>query len=273
MATTMNRRGMTLVELLVAMVATTVVMAAVYQILVTNQRVYTVQREQVMGHQTARAGSEVLFSELRQISPAEGDLTSMGQREVSFRSLRAFALVCDLAPSDAHLFVRIMNDDFSSGQGLIVFVENDPETSADDEWAVASIQSVSRDVDRCDGDVGSDALVHRLTSSGLASGDYSGIQTGAPVRTFESYTYGSFQVDGDWYLARRTGSDTPVPLVGPIEGREGVRFEYLRGDGTTATTASEVRRVRVTLRTRSEARDNRGNQVADSVTTDVFLRN
>ena len=264
---------MTLIELLVAMVVSTVVMAAIYQVLVTNQRVYTVQREQVVGHQTVRAGSEVLFSELRQVSPGDGDLLQLGQSEVTFRAFRGFGLVCDISPSENRVWVRVVADDFSSDHGLVVFVDGDPDTSADDVWAVGSVSNLQRDSDRCDADVGADALVHRITSSGLASGDYSGIRMGAPLRTFETFTYGAFEEGGDWYLARRTPGGDVVPLVGPIEGRTGVRFEYLTADGTTTTTADEVRRVQITLRTRSEARDNRGNQVADSVTVNVFLRN
>ena len=266
---------MTLVELLIAMVVSTVVMAAIYQILVTNQRVYTVQREQVVGHQTIRAGSEVLFSELRQVSPGDGDLLQLGQTEVTFRAFRGFGLVCDISPSENRVWVRVVADDFSSDQSLVVFVDGDPDTSADDVWAVGAVSNLQRNSDRCDADAAviADTLVHRVTSSGLASGDYSGIRTGAPLKTFETFTYGAFEEGGDWYLARRTAGGDVVPLVGPIEGRDGVRFEYLRGDGTTTTTAAEVRRVQITLRTRSEARDNRGNQVADSVTANVFLRN
>lgn len=264
---------MTLVELLIAMVAASAVMWAAYQVLVTNQRVYTVQREQIVGHQTVRAGSEVLFSELREVSPTEGDLISMSANELTLRGMRGFGLVCEISPSENRVWVVVHVDDFSSGQGLVVFVDDDPDTAADDQWAVASISNLQEDSAACDGTVGSGPLVHRITSSGLASGDYSGIRAGAPLRSFQTYTYGSYQVGSDWYLGRRTGSGTPVPLVGPVRGQDGVQFEYLTADGSTTSTPSEVRQVRVTIRTRSNARDRQGNPVADSVSARVHLRN
>lgn len=264
---------MTLVELLIAMVTATAVMWAAYQVLVTNQRVYTVQREQVVGHQTVRAGSEVLFNELREISPTEGDLTSMDANELTLRGMRGFGLVCQVSPSENRIWVVVHTDDFSSDQGLIVFVDDDPETAVDDEWAVASISNLQENSTACDGTVGSDWLVHRVTSSGLASGDYAGIRNGAPVRSFQTYTYGSFQIGGDWFLGRRTGSANPIPLVGPVRGRDGVQFEYMTADGTVTSTASEVRQVRITIRTRSDARDRQGNPVADSMSARIHLRN
>jgi prepilin-type N-terminal cleavage/methylation domain-containing protein len=268
-----DRQGMTLVELLIAMVAATAVMWAAYQVLVTNQRVYTVQREQVVGHQTVRAGSEVLFNELREISPTEGDLVSMSANEVTLRGMRGFGLVCQVSPSENRIWAVVHADDFSSEQGLIVFVDDDPGTAADDQWAVASISNLQENSTDCDATVGSGTLVHRITSSGLASGDYAGIRTGAPVRSFQTYTYGSFQVGSDWYLGRRTGSANPVPLVGPVRGRDGVQFDYLTADGSTTSTPSEVRQIRVTIRTRSDARDRQGNPVADSVSARIHLRN
>lgn len=265
----MNRRGMTLVELLVAVVVAGAVMAAAYQVLVINQRIYTVQREQIVGHQTIRAGADVLFTELREVSAAEGDLLSMDTRELEFRAMRAFGLVCGVGTAQSELSVLLQGRGFEPGQTAFVFVDDDPGTTDDDRWAEASIDGVTDDSSACS--QGSDIQVLSVLSLSLSELD--GIRTGAPIRSSETYTYGAFQVNDEWYLARRSGGGNPVPLVGPLEGQTGVEFEYLDTDGNPTTTPSQVRRIRTTLRTRSDVLDRLGTPVADSLSVDVFIRN
>jgi prepilin-type N-terminal cleavage/methylation domain-containing protein len=266
----LNRRGMTLVELLVAMVAAALVMGAVYQVLVTNQRVYTVQRESIMGHQTIRAGADVLFAELREVSPMEGDLLDLGEDQVEFRAMRGFGILCNVNTSESRISVVVRSEEFLEGQTALLFYEHDPDDPFDDEWVEVPIQGAQDASSSCP----QDGRIQRLNLPDLAGGAFSGLRLGAPVRATESFVYGAFQVDGAWYLARRrSGSTATVPLVGPLAGREGLHFEYLAADGTETTVPAEVRRIRVTLRTASGATDQFGTVVADSLTADVFLRN
>ncbi len=264
-----DRRGMTLVELLVAMVVAGALMVAIYQVMITSQRVFTVQREQVAGHQTVRAGLDLLFSELREVSAPEGDLLAIGAQEIGFRAMRSFGLVCAINPSQSRLSIWVRGDDFEAGQGIAVFIDDDPEISSDDEWALASIQNASEDAGACP----LAGTIQTITASGLASGDYGGMRTGAPIRAFEDFTYGVMQMGGEWYLGRRRGTESWVPLVGPVDGSGGVSFEYFDGAGSATTTPSDVRRIRVTIRTRSDARDAQGNPIADALSADVFVRN
>jgi prepilin-type N-terminal cleavage/methylation domain-containing protein len=268
-----DQRGMSLIELLITMVAAGVVMAAAYQVLLTNQRLFTVQREQILAHQTVRAGSELLFSELREVSAPEGDLVQTAEQQVELRAMRAFGFVCARNASESRLSIAVQSGQFDVGQGIAVFVDNDPESVLDDEWAVGGIQNASDNSGDCPDAADAGNPIRRITTSGLASGDFSGLRIGAPIRAFETYTYGAYEIGGQWYLARRTGTADPIPMVGPLDGQTGLRFQYLDADGAATTTPAEVRRVRVTLRTRSEARDRTGNVVVDSLTADAFLRN
>ncbi|MEX2531160.1 MAG: prepilin-type N-terminal cleavage/methylation domain-containing protein [Gemmatimonadota bacterium] len=272
----LDRRGMTLVELLVAMVAAGLVMVAVYQVLLTNQRVYTVQREQILGHQTVRAGADVLFGELRELSAREGDILNMAEGEVEVRAMRSFGFVCGTNPSQSRIAVAVRGRAFAADQTAFVFVDNDPESTADDAWATSPINSVSDDSGACAAAASTIAAslpIQVLNVSGLTSGDFAGLRLGAPVRSSETFTYGVFQDGGEWYLGRRAGAATAVPLVGPLEGEGGLTFEYFDGAGTVTTTPAAVRRIRVTLRTASEALDQGNNAITDELTTDVFLRN
>lgn len=259
-----NRRGMTLVELLIAMVAGMVVLGAAYQVLVTSQRVYTVQSERVVGQQTVRAGMEVLFGELREVSPREGDLLDLDEREVEVRAMRAFGLVCDIGTGS--ISVLLQNGEIEADHRMFVFADGDPEDMSDDDWVEFAGLSVTDDSSACA--QGSEVQ----TVTGLSGiGD---VREGAPVRSAATWTYGAYEFDDGWYLGRTSGgSSSAVPLVGPLDSRTGLRFEYLDADAMETTDPSEVRRIRVTLRTASDATDRSGNEVSDSLTADVFLRN
>src|SRR5690606_3944729 len=92
----MNRRrgGLTIVELLVVAVLGALVVTAAYQVLITNQRTYTAQNAQIQGQQTVRAGLDVLFGELRELSRAGGDVLAIASDSVKVRAGRNFGLVC-----------------------------------------------------------------------------------------------------------------------------------------------------------------------------------
>ncbi|MDH3424781.1 MAG: prepilin-type N-terminal cleavage/methylation domain-containing protein, partial [Gemmatimonadota bacterium] len=67
---TRARAGFTLIELLVVTVLGSLVLLAALQILITNQRTYTSQNQVIAGQQSTRMALEVLFNELREVSPA-----------------------------------------------------------------------------------------------------------------------------------------------------------------------------------------------------------
>ena len=73
-----DRSGFTLVELMIVAVVGAMVVGATYQILLSSQRAYTIQSAQIQGRQTVRAGLDILFAELRELSRAEGDILTMG---------------------------------------------------------------------------------------------------------------------------------------------------------------------------------------------------
>ena len=71
-------RGFTLVELLIVTVLGTVVLLATLTILVSNQQTLTAVATKLRVYRTLRSGMGILAGELREISPATGDLLVMG---------------------------------------------------------------------------------------------------------------------------------------------------------------------------------------------------
>lgn len=267
----MGRRGVTLIELIVVIVVAGIVMAATVGLLVSNQRLFSANSEQVLVQQTVRAGVEVVAQELREVSPSLGDLLSISATQLQVRAVRRAGIVCAVTnTSPLTLVVRNRGQAFEEGDPTTFFVDNDVDTSTDDYWATGTLSSVSAGGTCVDGSTGDQTLA----LSGVAPGTAS-LQTrvGALVRAFESFTYGFVTLDGEPYLGRVAADGTSVPLVGPVETGTGIAFEYRDAAGNATTTPADVATVRVTVRASSEARFQDGRQAADEVTRIIHLRN
>ena len=263
------RRGFTLVELLVVVVLGSLMVLAIYQVLITNSRTYAVNNAQIQGQQSLRAGMEVLFGELREVSAAEGDLVSMGGDSVTIRTPRGLGLVCgtDYTLTPPKVTALRVGPVVEVGDSIFIFADNIPDLASDDVWLTKAVQSVDTTV-TCSG-VPAQAL--RVTNLG-STGDT--VRLGAPLRTFETYTYGLFTWGGESYLGRRISTaGSPDPLVGPLVPTIGVSFRYLDSIGAVTTVDTLVAQIEVTLRYESPIRNVRNQQLRDSVTARVYLRN
>ncbi len=263
------RAGFTMVEFLVAAVIASFVLTATYQVLVTQQRIASVQNEQVRAQQTVRAGLDILSQELREVSAVGSDLIAADPTSVTVRVMRSFGLACAITSSvPPVLTASVPGRAFQSGDSVYVFVDGDPGTPADDRWRPSTVSAVVSGV-TCPGG----RVAQLLTLSGFASlAQVDSLRSGAMIRAFELRRYGVSQVDGEFYLARTEG-DAAVALVGPLAGATGIQFAYLDALGVPTATPGLVRQIRATVLTRSAIRDQAGQQVADSVATVVYLRN
>lgn len=264
-----NRLGFTLVELLVVVVLGGLIVLATYQVLITNSRTYAVNNAQIQGQQALRAGLDVLFGELREVSSGQGDILSMGSTSVTIRTPRAFGLVCatDYAASPPTVTALQAGPPILDGDSIFIFADNEIDRASDDVWLTRRVQT-SDTTATCGSDPAQTLTIPNLVSTGDT------VRIGGPVRAFDVYTYGLYQIDGDFYLGRRKStSGTPDPLVGPLLPTSGVSFRYLDTIGATTTTNTDVAQIEVVLRYQSGVRDNRNRLVADSIVARVFPRN
>ncbi len=88
------RRGFTMVELLVALVLLGLVSAALYRVLVNNQRLYMAQTQRIDLSQNIRAAANILPAELREIDASEGDIVSMTPTRLEIRAMRWLGFAC-----------------------------------------------------------------------------------------------------------------------------------------------------------------------------------
>jgi len=263
-----DRRGFTLAELIVVAVVGGFLIAATFEVLITNQRTYTAQNAQIQGTQALRGAADVLSAELREISPAGGDLVSMGSDSIHIRAGRHFGVACAVVTTPApKLTVFKVGDWFADDDSVFVFADNDGTTADDDVWITTKV--TARDTTASCGPAKAQDLTLGGATAAFAADS---VSQGAEVRSFTHYTYGLVQYEGEYFLGRRGANGTTVPLVGPLSSN-GITFDYLDSDGNSTTVSTDVAQVEITLRTSSDVLDSRGKPVADSLTIRVQTRN
>jgi prepilin-type N-terminal cleavage/methylation domain-containing protein len=277
---TRGRKGFTMVELIVVVVLGSLVLMAALQILITNRRTYTAQSATIAGQQTTRMAVDVLFAELRELSPQGGDILQMNADSLVVRLMRKFSYVCatdftgqpvlTVADSAAALPVMGGSNRFAVGDSVFVYADNDEDIDTDDVWIPVRITAVSASSSSaCPGP--SSGLQLTFNGQGAAfAADLVGI--GAPVRSFERFGFGTTTMNGDVYLARRSTSDY-LPMAGPLAPTGGLQFVYRDSLGAITATPTSVSQIEVTLRTGSEALNSLNQMVQDSILVWIHTRN
>jgi hypothetical protein len=267
------------VELLVAVVVASVLLIAIFQVLLSQQQIFTVQRERIQSQQTVRAGLEVMAGELRELSPTEGDFLLADPDEMEFRVVRGLGIACEKT-SNAPLILRVVRRGraVAEGDSVHLYVEGNPTVPGSDFWVTAGVTAVAADAEPCPVPLSAaeeDRPVGRLiTLVPSQTIDPADVRTGAILRIVERFSYGLMTFEGEPYLARTgEGALDVVPLVGPVRADNGVRFRYFDGDGNETTSLAAIRTVEVTVQTQSGARDPSGRLIGDSLSVVIHARN
>lgn len=278
------QRGFSLVELLVALVVASIVLAGIAAALLAAQRFYRAQAQTLEVQQNVRVIAQVLAQEMRGLDAADGDIVAMSDTAIAFKAPRTFGVTC--AAPDVARGALVLRNSLTSGlravdparDSLLVFRDGDPAIATDDRWLRASLSATGSAA--CpDGAAGS-----RLTLGGVAGGlaELDGVSPGSPVRAFEVVRYRLYS-DGDglWWLGTQSftggGWSVTSPIAGPLRPRDGVAFAYTDAAGELVSSPSAVRLVRVAVRGRSSAPIRSVGRPAgayqDSAAVSVFLRN
>ncbi len=277
------RGGFTLVEVLVALVISTLLAAVVFQMMSGQSRIVATQSAKEEAQQNVRGALEVISSELRGAVPA--GILSADAQALTFMQPRMWGLVCGGAGNTVTaLFPTTGAIVPTPGEATGVMVNQG--SLAAPVWAPAPPLRVQ--VTRIE-DMGGPAWG---TCAGLnASGSLRAFQIDAagigalavPQRTVVLYTmtrYDVAQVGSAWWLQRSNGMDNgqyvQQPLAGPVE-RDKVGFTYFGANAAAplavpVATPGNVRMVRVQVVTNSSQTLN-GRAQRDSGAVTVMLRN
>lgn len=288
----LNRRGLTLVELLVALVLMGVVSLSIYRVLSNNERIYQAQTQRIDLQQNVRAAVNILPAEFRELDASEGDITAMSGTAISIRAMRQLAIVCTtpvLGIGNPVLTIRTNpffgTRDFNTAtDSILVYYEGDQASRDDDSWIRGRITAIA--AGDCPGGAVADG---RTITTALSFGTYTTtggvvgnqlnstgrIASGAPIRGFERVTYRLYQAaDGKYYIGLQNSSGTQ-PLIGPVLSN-GFALAYYDSTGAATNVPARVASIEFTVRAQTAQPVRSGSALVypiDSVTTRVSLRN
>jgi prepilin-type N-terminal cleavage/methylation domain-containing protein len=289
----LTRRGFTLVELMIAIVLLGIVSAALYKVLLNNQRTFAAQTQRIDLQQNIRAAATILPAEFRELDAADGDIRAMSATSITIRAMRQMAIICTapVLPSGATMTFTVRQapffgnrQTFIAGDSILIFYDGNPGTRADDRWVLGAVTVAPTNLNCPDPTPPGPQpgfLVTAAPTWPAAPFNVAGaITAGAPVRGFSTVMYSLWQSpsDNQYYLAQTTSGSTQ-PLIGPLTGANGLSFVYYDSTGTTQTAAlALVRMIEIRVRGRTAQVIRQANDPAlayktDSVIARVALRN
>jgi prepilin-type N-terminal cleavage/methylation domain-containing protein len=293
----MSRRGFTMIELLVALVLLGLVSTAIYRVLVNNQRVYMAQTQRIDLSQNIRAANTILSAEFRELDAFDGDIAAMTPTSLDIRAMRWLSFVCvppvlDGNPNGRQMIIRgnavgtpmffgsrYINE---ARDSLLIYLDGNQTTRLDDYFVTGRLVA-SPGNQQCPavGAIPAQPGTRLLFDGNFLAGSNvpGAITTGAPVRGFERVRYALYQPSGDtsWYIGFQPAGQTMQPLVGPVL-TNGLTFQYFNAAGAVTAVRTQVARIDVTVRGRTQAQvrpggDSPRRAIVDSITFSVALRN
>ena len=248
-----KRRGVSLIELLVAVTLLAVVAGAALRSLVALGRQSVAVSEHAAVQAGVRTGMMLVEAELRGLGADAGDadLLQLGVDSITYRAPRGFGVTCALSANQ----VRVRDGEpfrFSGlravapgRDSLLLFVEGDSTSRLDDRWIRLPVYSVGSS--SC-GTVPAIAIGTGDLSALLAAGAALPLLPGGPVRTFEVVRIAEYQSGGERWLgmASISGGEAIQPVAGPLVGA-GLTVEYLGATGAPVVQGSAVRQLRIAL--------------------------
>jgi prepilin-type N-terminal cleavage/methylation domain-containing protein len=291
------RRGFTMIELLVALVLLGLVSAAIYRVLINNQRLYMAQTQRIDLSQNIRAAASILPAEFRELDAFDGDITAMSATQLDIRAMRWLSFVCTAPGLNgiqiAGLTMTVRGG--SPGQpmffgsrpiqvgtdSILVYYDGDQTIRTDDYYVPGRLNAAPAQTCPAAGAVPAQPGTQLVWDAGFLAGTNkpSAITVGAPVRGFERVTYRLYQPAGDtsWYIGLQPAGKTIQPLIGPVLAN-GLSFQYFNAAGAVTAVRTQVARIDITVRARTAAPVRSGGQaplraMVDSIVTSVALRN
>jgi prepilin-type N-terminal cleavage/methylation domain-containing protein len=280
-----QRRGFTLIEVLVALVIMGIVTGAIYQLLNTNQRLALAQSEQVSLQSNVRTGSLVVPNELRELNTVLGagvgpqnDIIVADPDAIEYRAMRGLGFLCQASGANELRLARSswtgLRDPLADRDGLYLFVDGDVDEDDDDTWVQVAITAVSASA--CGG-VPAIRLTVAPVPPALA---IPAVFANTPVRLFDTMRLVLYaDAAGEWWLGARSVKVEAnlQPVLGPLTN-DGFDLEYLDSAGNETADLAAITSIRVRIRGLTDDAVRAGGSGAmghaqEALLTQVLLRN
>lgn len=280
-----DRRGFTLIELVVVLGLMGIVLGALYQSILATQRTTTTQLQRIDLQQTTRAAALYLSNMVRELDAAEGDILQSQGTLLRFRAMRWTGILCSIPFEAAGQVQFTMRGDLLYGvrgpdaalDSILLYWEGDPSIRADDVWLIGGLESSAAGVCPSDGSAGSTLRVVISAASGGNAAATVGVTVGSPLRGFQIEELSLYPVGTDYWMGRRTASrngtwESVRPLVGPLTA-DGLSLSYFDAAGAPPALTTGIASIGLTVRGRSMRQVSGKGYLQDSIVTRVALRN
>lgn len=280
----LNRRGTTLVELIVAITLAAAVLGTASASVLRQQRTHSRIRAEGSADAQLRGSTMALAAQLALLQPDAGDIdpTQAQDSALQFRAPVAVSFACASEAGAATLIPEPPSSVTLGGSVASVHAGDSLWWRADSGWAVAPVTATAPIQAAC-----TTPLVLAGPTVRLLAATLDTIPAGAPLRVTRQTRYAIYRAgDGTWQLGFREwsastqGFAAPQPVAGPLVPRAATRrsgFRYFDDTGaelTPSATPLDVSRlalIRVTMQTLATHRDaSRDSVRADSI--DIAVR-
>ena len=276
--------GFTIVELLIVAVIGIMMVMGVYQILITQSRVLSMQQEQIDAGESVRGGTALLAWELKALAASGGDLYVIDPDSIVIRSVKATGVICSWAEAsgESRYGLRQTSGTFSgvTNDSALVY------SVAGSTWGAYNVSAAwngsaawTQNPVCFWGDSTTSAPRPEASIQLDTLATDANLEVGGMVHLFRQTKYGLSTRDGRWWLSRSEGGGGWELLTGPMlsPSNGGLEFAYYDSLGVVTTDPLLVTRIEFTLRSESygqiSAAGASGSAALDSLTSTVFLRN
>jgi type II secretory pathway pseudopilin PulG len=282
-----HRRGASLIELVVVIALLAAIGTATLGVVIHQERFYRDQASAIDARATVRDAVSVLQSELRALTPEDGDLYAAGPRAIDFRATLAQSVVCAIAPSrdritipPAHLVsgapLTWLGTQPEAGDTLLVLAG---DSTLGGRWTRHVLTSAPSSMGNCPISSGFTTTAAEASSAltlSLAPVLDTAIEPGTLVRVVRRARYELYRAsDSRWYLGyldclatRATPCNVVQPVSGPF-APAGIQLSYL--DIAGAPTSDPWRVARIDVLAIAARRSSPA--TLDSLATTIALRN
>ena len=278
-----NRRGFTLVEMLVALVLLSIVGGVIIKLLASSQRLARNQSERVLLQSNVRTGSLLVPSELRElgVNATTADIQAMSANSITYRALRATGVACAVTPGSPGTVTLRRSLYFAyrplqaSRDSLLIFMDDNANLISDDRWSAYAVAGAPV------AGVCPDGRAAWVVPAVVAVDSVTRMRLEAPVRSFEIMQMALLAQDSKFWLGARSvsGGETDLqPVLGPLRSN-GLQISYLAANGSATTVTTQVRTIDVTIRGLAQHASSGGTGTTvlglqqDSLVTRIRLRN
>lgn len=252
-----EERGGGLVEILIAVVLVSIVLAAMMGVLIQQQRFYMVAGDAANTTNRLQMLEAVVTPELLPLNPAASDVVYASEDSVVLRAFRGIYWVCEKKMlSNAQITVTALTDSPPLRRdSAAVYSQGTKATYKDDHWKYIPIGTVTAGV--CpDNTAGWVAEVPAL------NGVLSQIPLGAPIRLYKPASYWRVVENNKWVLKTDAISGMPSTIaeLAPADSSAAsvLRLGYVDDEGNPTSTLSEIIGVEIDMLAIGEVPTQRG---------------